>query len=835
MLAAGMRLGPYEILAPLGRGGMGEVYRARDHRLERDVAVKIVPEQMAKDVERLRRFEREAKAVAALEHPNILVIHDVGREQGIPFAVTELLEGVTLRDMLQPTTAARDVPRAKRGRGRKKAQPREDQEGRRLGWREAFEIGTLVTDGLAAAHAKGIIHRDLKPENLFLTSDGRVKILDFGLARLEMPASSDVETATFVRAATKSGVIVGTIGYMSPEQLRGQAVDARSDLFSLGCVLYELVAGRRPFQRPTAADTTAAILHDDPPPLSSYSIAVPAEAEELLRRCLAKKRAHRFASARALADALRAVLNRPDSTAELFGAGLPTPTEGLRPSTRSPRTRRPSVKPVGGVGRPAPNKGAAAASTAEARRAPPRKRGDGIRSLAVLPLVNSTVDPEAEYLSDGITESIIQSLSQLPELRVTARSIVFRYKGQDIDAQEIGRALKVRAVLTGLLLKRGARLVLKTELVDVRSGARLWGETYDRAADKVQTLETVVAQDIAHKLRLRLSQDEQRRLSRAPTDNVEAYQGYLTGRYYWNKRTGEGLKKSVKLFEEAIDKDPMYALAYAGLADAYLNLGGWGYLASREAYPRAKAAAQQALAIDANLAEAYASLGMALKEYEWDWQGAGKAYERALELQPSYAIAHQWYGEYLATLGRHDQAIAEMRRALELEPLSLIMHATLGHGYYFARRYDESIIQLKKTLEMDENFWVAHHFLGITYAQVGRLDEAGAEVAAAEALTDNLELVAIRGYVHALAGRRAQAEQVLAELDERARRGHVSAMLRAIIAIGLRDRERAFVWLEQAYQERSQILSEAKVEAIFDPLRTDRRWADLLPRLGLGA
>jgi TolB-like protein/tetratricopeptide (TPR) repeat protein len=743
---------------------MGEVYRARDLRLGREVAVKVVAEQLAQDPDRLARFEREARAVAALAHPNILVLYDVGREQGVPFAVTELLEGVTLRGRL----AGAAVP-----------------------WREAVGIGADVAEGLAAAHAKGIIHRDIKPENLFVTTDGRVKILDFGLARVGAPPSSEVETGPAVACHTDPGTVVGTLGYMSPEQLRGLPVDPRSDLFSVGCVLYELAAGRRPFHGRTAAETAAAILHDEPPPLASLAPQVPIPVEHVIRHCLAKEAGHRVASARDLALSLRALLG---------GSG---DAESLPP-------------------------------TALHRPAPPRRRRGAIPSVAVLPLANADRDPDAEYLSDGITEGIINTLSQLPGLRVMARSTAFRYKGQGADPQEVGRALKVRAVLTGQLVRRADRLVIKVELVDVRDGSQLWGERYDREATGLPAVESAIVREIADSLRLRLTGEQKRRLGRPHTENAEAYQCYLKGRHHWNKRTAEGLKKSIKLFEQAIDIDPTYALAYTGVADAYLNLGGWGHVAFHDAYPRARAAAQRALAIDDTLAEAHVSLAMVRKEYDWDWTGAGREYERALELNPNYAIAHQWYGEYLAATGRHPEAIASLKRGIDLDPLSLIIHATLGrHGYYFARQYDRAIAQLQKTLDMDDGFWVARLWLGWTYAVTGRLSEALTELETARRLDNNLEIVMALGYAYGRAGRLAEARQLLDELRQLSGTRYVSPMLGALIATGMGEHGQAIGWLEQCYADRAQMMSELKAEPAFDPLRGDPRFTDLLRRVGL--
>ena len=761
MLPVGLCLGRYQILAPLGQGGMGEVYRAKDLRLGREVAIKIVSAALAQEPDRLVRFEREAKAVAALSHPNILVLYDVGQEQGIPYAVAELLEGATLR--------AQIVKGA-------------------LPWRQAMEIGAGVAGGLAAAHAQGILHRDIKPENLFLTTQGRIKILDFGLARYVLPVSAEVDTTEFIPGPTNPGAVVGTPGYMSPEQLRGLAVDVRSDVFSLGCVLYELVAGRHPFRGRSAADTSAAILHEEPPSLTTRVADVPVDVDLLVRRCLNKSPDGRFPSANELLQAIQSALSGSDS---------------------------------GSVLRAHPEESG-------------RRRRERPRSLAVLPLLNTNVDPETEYLGDGITESVINALSQLPGLRVMARNTVFRYKERAADAQEVGHALKVQAVLTGQLLQRGNRLVIRIELVDVKDGSRMWGEQYERELGEVYALEQAISQDIADKLHLRLTGAQRKRLGQTPAASAEAYRSYLKGRYHWNKRTKEGLTKSIKLFDQAIEFDPTYALAYAGIADAYLQLGGWGDIPPREAYSKAKAAALRALAIDTDLAEAHVSLGMAHKEYKWDWRAAGCAYQRALQLNANYAVAHQWYGEYLAALGQHDEAIRSFQRAIDLDPLSLIIHATLGrHGYHFVRRYDEAILQLRKTLEMDAHFWVAHHWLGFTYAVVGLFPEALAEIRAAQQLSDNVEIAAVLGYTLGRAGQIPEARTALDDLEQSSRTRYVSPLLFALVSIGLGEHDEAFRWLERGYEDRSQMLSELKVEAAFDPLRSDPRFADLLRRVGL--
>jgi eukaryotic-like serine/threonine-protein kinase len=762
-MAVGDQLGPYRLLAQLGAGGMGEVYRAKDLRLGREVAVKVLPEAFTRDPDRLARFEQEARAVAALSHPSIVVLFDFGTDRGIWYAAMELLEGETLRRCLARSP---------------------------LPWRRAVELAAAIAEGLTAAHAKGIVHRDLKPENLFLTAGGGAKILDFGLARVEACAQDQAETRPYVPARTDAGTVMGTVGYMSPEQVRAMPVDSRSDIFSLGCVLYEMVTGRRAFACPTGAETMTAILHDTPVALTGSAKPFPPALAQVLLHCLEKVPEQRFPSARELAVALRTLLS---------GSDLPSPLKG-------PRGRQ------------------------------PRKSATAIDSIAVLPLINASTNADTEYLSDGITESLINLLSLLPGLRVMARSTVFRYKGHENDPQAAGRELNVRAVLTGRLLQRGNRLIIQAELVAVQDGSRLWGEQYDRPLADILAIEEEISKEITEKLRLRLTGEQRRRVGKRYRANIEAYHYYLKGQHYLNRRTEEGLRKGIGHFQQAIDSDPIYAAAYVGLADCYHNLGGWGHLPPREAYPKAKAAATRALAIDDLLAEAHASLAIITKEYDWDLPGAEAEYKKALQLNPNHAIARMWYGEYLAAVGRHEEAIGAIQQACEVDPLSLITNAALGrHGYFFARRYDEAIDQFRKTLDMDPNFWVAHHFLGWVYARKGQLAQAIAEFEAAKRLEANLEAVAGLGYVQGLSGRNQEARQALAEMDELSSRRYVSPMNRALVYAGLGESDQAFEWLDKAYNERSQWLSEIKADPAFDSLRSDARFPELLRRIGFQA
>nr|MDQ5872187.1 protein kinase [Acidobacteriota bacterium] len=604
-LSAGTRLGPYEILAPLGAGGMGEVYRARDAKLDRDVAIKVLPQSVAADPDTLARFEREAKAVAALSHPNILSIFDFGAQEGISYAVMELLEGETLRGKLDAGPITQ---------------------------KQAVDYALQVAKGLAAAHEKGIVHRDLKPENLFVSRDGHVKILDFGLAkRVEAVAPGKETSAPTNSGHTEPGTVMGTAGYMSPEQVKGFAVDHRSDIFSFGTILYELLSGKKAFKRETSAETMAAILRDEPPELSESGRNISPALDRIVQHCLEKDRDHRFQSARDIAFAL----------SETSG---PAAASGAQAARKRPRRGRLAI----GLG-----------VVALAAAALWLRPGKTIDSLAVLPFVNAGGDPNAEYLSDGITESLINSVSQIPGIRVVSRASAFHYKGKDVGARAVGRELGVRAVLTGRIVQRGDALSIRAELVDARDDTHLWGEEYNRRLSDILAVQEEIARDISGKLRQRLTGEEKKRLTKLYTENAEAYGLYLKGRYHWNKRTGEDIQKGIGYFQQAIEKDPTYALAYAGLADSYAILYQYAGLPSSETFPKAKAAASKALEIDDSLAQAHATLASVHQHSDWDFSAAEKEYRRAIELDPKYPTAHHWYSLFLSELGRHEPAIAE--------------------------------------------------------------------------------------------------------------------------------------------------------------------------------
>lgn len=757
---------------------MGEVYRARDTRLDRHVAIKVLPEHLASDPEALARFEREAKAVAALSHPNIRAIHDFGSEQGVAYAVAELLEGETLRS------------RVARGP---------------LPWRKAAEVGVALAEGLTAAHRKGITHRDLKPENVFLTSDGRVKILDFGLARWQ-PGSTGRGAP---EAETEAGRVLGTVGYMAPEQVRGERATAPTDIFALGCVLYEMLSGTRAFSRPTPAETLAAILKEEPSPVATSGNQIPAELDRLLARCLEKNPEERSQSARDLGFALKDILGAP----------------GVSPSA-VPRKFR--VRAYGAVG-------AVILLGAALLLYLRGFRDQAIDSLAVLPFVNVGADPDTEYLSDGITENLINSLSQLPRLRVVPRSTVFRYKGRDVDLQSVRRELHVRAVLTGRVVQRGDSLNIQSELVDVAADSQLWGRQFDRKFSDIIDVQEEIAKEVSEKLGLRPTDEEQKRLTRRYTENPEAHQLYLKGRYLWNRRTGKTLLRAAQYFQQAIEKDPGYALAWAGLGDCYVVYGFYDVMSNREAIPQAKEAALKALEIDDGLAEAHAVLAFAKRyDWDWDWPGTEKGFKRALELNPNYPTGHHWYGTTLWAMGRLDEGLTEVKRAQDLDPLSLIINADVARGFYFSRRYDQAEEQLRKTLEMDPGFPVAHWYLGMVYEQTGRYEEAIAEFQEFQNLSgDQPTAAGALGHAYAASGKRGEAQEVLLKLEDLSKSRYVAPFDVAAVYIGLGDEDRSLEWLEKAYEARSSWIIWVNVDPRFDNIRGDSRYQALLRRMRL--
>jgi TolB-like protein/Flp pilus assembly protein TadD len=736
---------------------MGEVYRARDSRLGREVAIKVLPDLMTHDAELVRRFEQEARAVAALSHPSILTLYDFGRDGERLYSVAELLEGETLRTRLSHSPPA---------------------------WPKAVEVAIAVADGLAAAHSRGIVHRDLKPDNVFLTSDGRVKILDFGLARWKAPAAPRDETsAPTAIGGTQPGYVMGTAGYMSPEQVRGETADVPSDIFSLGCVIYECVSGRKPFGGKSGAETMAAILRDPVPDLATLDPALPRDLSRIVEHCLEKEPGERFQSARDLAFALRAVQSA---------------AAGPRPSSASGSGRR------------------------------------AIDSIAVLPLAHAAGDTEAEYLADGVTEAIIMRLSRLAGLRVIARSSVFRYKGPDVDPLAAGRTLGVGAVVTGRVIHRGDNVVVRIELVDLADESQLWGEQFSRSMSDALAIENEIATQISENLRRKLTGEEKQNLAKPATESTEAYRLYLRGRFFWNKRSEEGIRRGLDYFRQAIEADPDYAAAYVGLADGWGVLGFHAIAPPGEAFPRAKAAAGKALEIDPSLAEARAPYAYALHYYDWNWAEAEKEIQKCLAAIPNYSLAHNYYANFLTSHGRFEEALREWHRAQELDPLSLIMRAATGWSLYFAGRYDEAIREVEKSIEMDKTFAVARRILGLAHEQATGPERAIEEFQKAVDLTGGATQFRSE-LAHALgaAGRLEEARRTLAELEEISKTRYVSPYFRAAAYLPLDEKDRAFALLEEAFRERSHGLTFLKVDPKLGAIRSDPRFEDLVRRVGL--
>jgi serine/threonine-protein kinase len=771
-LAPGSCMGPYQVVALLGAGGMGEVYRARDPRLRREVAIKVLSRDLLADPAKLRRFEHEARAAGALNHPNILAVFDIGDQDGVPYVVTELLEGETLKERMQ--------------RGP-------------LPLRECLDAARQLAAGLAVAHDHGIVHRDLKPANLFLTRDGRMKILDFGLAKQTAAA----EDGTFTTGATLPGTVMGTVGYMSPEQVQGQEVDHRSDLFSFGAVLYEMLAGSRAFASASAVETMLAILTREPPAMPSAR-EVPPALEQLVRCCLSKDRAARPRRSSELCACLEELVHAVET-----GAGAPPP--------------KPATVAAGPAGSPA----------AEPASAPKDRH-----AVAVLPFVNLTADPDQDYFCEGMADELTHALARLDELRVSARLSVSRFRGKSVEAlHRMGERLGVDKVLRGSVRRASDRLRITVQLINVADGDLVWSERYERDMADVFEVQDEIALRVVEALRLRLAAPSPR-ATRHPGD-AEAYQLCLRGRYHWNKRLGAGLRQGLRCFEQAIDKDPGYAPAYAGLADSYAIMGYSTYalLPPHQAMPRAKAAAHRAIEIDPELADAHACLGFVRACYEWDWAAAEADFQRSLALDPGRSATHEWYSILLVSLQRIDAAIAEARRAWELEPLSPIVNAYQLLVACFARRLVEpALAELQQLVEIEPDFAVGRVFLGVGRAWNGEYREAIAEMQPFLGRADAGPLPqTFTAYALGRAGDREEARLELRKLQAAADQRYVPAYCFAMAHAGLGESDEAFAWLERAVVERNGFMTFLAVDPTLDPLRGDARFDALLRRLGLPA
>jgi eukaryotic-like serine/threonine-protein kinase len=825
-------IGRYKILSEIGRGGMGEVYLAEDETLGRRVALKMLPEHLTRDQQRLLRFEQEARTASALNHPNIITIHEILKANATHVIATEFVEGETLRDRLRhesPTI------------------------------RDALDIAIQIADALTAAHKAGIVHRDIKPENIMIRPDGYVKVLDFGLAKLVEPSSPiSLSEAPTQRLNTAAGIILGTIDYMSPEQARGKDIDARTDIFSLGAVIYEMMAHRKPFAGETFSDTLAAILESEPPPISHFTSEAPAELTRIVTKSLRKNRDERYQTSKDLFLDLknlkeeldferrreRSISNtsrEPYSSVFQISSGA-SPSVALSSAeyvvTKIKRHRVAAIT-TALIGIAV----VAFALTSYWRSLRASNPAVSVESIAVLPFANESGSPDAEYLSDGMTETLINSLSQLPGVNVKARSSVFRYKGKDVSPQTVGKELGVQAVLNGRVIQHGSDLTLYLSLVNAATENQLWGKQYNQKLTDLVTLQTQIAQDVSENLKARLTRAEKQNVTKSYTTSADAYRLYLQGRYFWNKRTERDLRKSVDYFGQALSLDPNYALAYSGLADGYSALGlGFNFAPSvpQAVFPKAKQAALKALAMDNNVAEAHVSLGLIKERWDWDFAGAEAEYKRGIELDPNYAEGPHRYGVFLAAMGRFDEAIIQLERARALDPLSMIIASDRARPYFLSRRYDHALDVLRQAVDMDPNFIRARTALALEYARTGRYEEAITEEKRAFELTGGPiredgtrrinDLLAI---IYAQTGRKTEALKILAEMDKEEKQGpYVYPFVRAAVYAELGDKEKAFEWLEKAYAARSPAMVDLKTALVFDKIRDDPRFADLVRRVG---
>jgi serine/threonine protein kinase/tetratricopeptide (TPR) repeat protein len=781
---AGRNLKHYRILEKIGAGGMGVVYRAQDERLARDVAVKVLPPGTAADEEDRNRFRREAMALSRLNHPNIETVFDFDTENEVDFLVLELIPGLSL-----------DIRLA--------AGPLKEK--------EVAELGVQLAHGLEAAHQQGVIHRDLKPANLRVTPDGRLKILDFGLAKFARREPDLTTTVGDARAVT------GTLPYMAPEQLRGETVDARTDLWAAGCVLYEMAVGRRPFSGDSMGALSTAILYQQPVAPRAVNPGIGAALEAVILKCLDKEPENRYQSARELAVDLRR------SAPGYIASGH------IEVAHRRPLRWRTWLLAAGValalvavlvvVGR----------QHLLGRRGPSR-----IESLAVLPLENLSGSPEQDYFAEGMTDELITKLAEVSALKVISRTSVARYRGTREPRSQIAHELKVDALIEGAVLRSGDRVRITAQLIDPESARNIWSRAYEGNLKDVLALQSDVAQAIVREIKVKLKPAEQARLTTSQSLDPEAYELYLKGRYQWNRRTGEGMEKALTYFQEAIGKDPNYALAYAGVADCYAVLAAYGLSPAEEAYPLGEQAAQKALQLDDTLAEAHASVA-SFKTDNHDWSGGIKEFERAIELNPNYATAHQWYAETLMKVGRQDDALREIQRAQQLDPLSLIINAVHGHLLYLARQYDQAITQCRKTLELDPNFYRAYLCAGLSYEQKMMFGDAIVHLQKGMSLPggNTTQMSTALAHVYAMAGQNTKALGLAKKLDQGSPREYVDFYWIALVYSALGEKDQAFTYLEKAFRARSEALTFVRADPQADPLRSDARFRELLHSMNL--
>jgi len=791
-LEPGTRLGEYEVVSLLGSGGMGEVYRARDLRLRREVAIKVISAARSREAEAVARFRREAEAASALNHPHIVTVHGFG-EATLPdgteasYIVVELVDGKTLRELFGDSAVTR---------------------------RDLLHYCTQVAEGLSKAHAAGIIHRDLKPDNIMVSSDGYAKIVDFGLAKLHEQPKPETNDSDTEKLQSQSGTIVGTLGYISPEQVRGRSADARSDIFSFGCILYAAVTRRRPFDRESHFDILSAIVYEDPAPLHQFWESAPWDIDRIVRRCLEKNPDERYQSARDLAIDLRDAVRHLDEERTTKRAVTPIRQWRKRTFIEIAVTVAILLAVLAGLLRSHPHPQPAAHRT--------------IASLVILPFGNVSHDPDLDYLSDGVTDALLNDVSRIARLRVIARTTAFRYRNTTKELPAIGRELGVEGIVAGQVRRSGGRLLVDSELVDATDGTRIWGEHFERNAADMLAVEREIVAGLTHALRGDAPQ------SAAPhpqTENRDAYDLYLKGRYFWNKRNKESESKALALFQAALDADPTYARAYAGVSDCYIAFNQLGVAGRNESCLRGKAAAMKALSIDDSLPEAHTSLAYIDLSCDLDLPSAEREFRRALELSPNHAQAHHWYGLYLTNLGRAQEGLPHIREASRLDPFSTQIQANLAYATFYAGNPQEAVRLAQDALDLDRNAPYPYHMRGYIALASGDYPTAIAYLRQAVDRKVGVSLPFL-AYAYARSGDTPAARRTLAEIERSESDAARTPALLAGTYAALGDKDRAFALLEKAYSERDFWLSEMAISPPFDPLRNDPRFAALLRRVG---
>ncbi len=770
----------YKIVELIGRGGMGVVYKAEDTKLKRTVALKFLPPSFSLDEDAKKRFIHEAQAASSLQHNNICTVHDIDEtEDGQMFICMDCYAGETLSKKI--------------ARGPLKLD-------------DSIDITIQINQGLLKAHEQKIIHRDIKPANIFITNDGIVKILDFGLAKLSRQT-----------VMTKMGSTVGTIAYMSPEQTKGEMVDHRTDIWSLGVVFYEMITGQLPFKGDYDQAVTYSIINEVAEPPTALRTGVPMELERIVNKTLAKNPDERYQRVDEMLVDLKGL-------GKEFESGTTKQTVITTPL--KPNRKKYVIGVIAGLflvllvafyfiflNKPL---------TIERK------------SVAVLPFQNISEDKANEYFSDGITEDVITHLSKIGDLKVISRTSTMLYKDSKKSLQEIGRELGVETILEGSVRRAGNRVRIVSQLIDAKTDEHIWAETYDREMKDIFAIQSDVAKQIAAALKVKFSFSEKERIEKIQTENTEAYQLYLKGRFHWNKRTLADIEKAIDYFNQAIEKDPNYALAYAGLASAYVVLPDYYGLPPKDVYPKTEASVRKALELDATLSEPYAVMGL-MKAHQWDWESAESEYKRSIELNPNYPTVHQWYSILLSSLRRLDEALAEIKRAQELDPLSLVINYNVGWAMYFMRQYDKAIDQFRETLDLDPNYISARVSLGGLYAAQGKFEEAISELQKARSLVDRGDPTSLAelGSTYALAGRKDEAQKILDELLEYSKQGYPVSLAIATVYGGLGDKEKVFEWLESAYQSRESKFPLINVHPVCDSIRSDPRFIALLKKIGL--